>query len=392
MKIYYKTIDMKSAHCHKIIEIGPYDKAHYDAYNAIYWDYIKNGTIPNMFSEDGKRVLLEYQMHPQDIRIMILQMHKVREWKKQIEKWKVDINEFKNNMRTWEKNMKDWKNKPDANEDNKPPKPLEQIKPYRPPVYPMNIKFETIDEMVASDLYDQINDINFMNCGLHKLPRLPLKLVILNCYHNSLTELPPLPITLKHLDISNNNFVTLSNLPSNLEFLGCSHNQLEHIDQLPLNVSNFYCEYNKLKILPELPPIQECHRGMCYGNFEPHKNEKPCLHHKLTYVICFDNPLEEFPESYTKCIKCGANNLEQWENYSDKIQCKDCHKIITIDYSGSILRKSDWQFNDTPLGKNIHGKFDGSLSAYLTSKNAMNVDGESSCDDDDMVIDYDNIS
>ena len=83
--IYYKTSKLSAAQCQRRIEIGAYDKALSEKYNSIYWEYVKNGTIPNMMDEDGKKVLPEYRKHPLDIQLMIADIHKVEEWKKKMD-------------------------------------------------------------------------------------------------------------------------------------------------------------------------------------------------------------------------------------------------------------------------------------------------------------------
>jgi len=340
--------------------------------------------------------LREYQTLPVDIRLMIMDIYKVEQWKKDIEKWKADMTEYRSRVIEWERDIKAWKKKLDANEDSKPIKPYPPPKPYKPLIRTMPTKFETIEEMVASDLYNQIDNINFSDNNLPVLPVLPQNLVVLNCQHNALTELPPLPDTITHLDISYNQFVILPDLPPRLRFLSCTNNQIEYIGQIPNTLEHLICYDNKLKHLPELESRQTCTRGTCYNNFSPDKNEVPCLHYHLTYVMCSGNPLESFPDSYKRCMKCGGQNLELWDGYIDKFHCKDCYRLISIQCHGIKTTKSKilnpWEFEDCPLGKIIQSQFGGNILAYLLGATDMEIDEETSGDDEGTPIHYDNIS
>lgn len=353
--IHYKTPKITTAQCHQRIEIGPYDKTLSALHNAIFWDYIKNGIIPPMMDESGKKELLEFRKHPLSIQLLIKEIHNVEEWKTRMDK---EISAGDRKKRSG-----------------------------RPPIRCLPIQFETIEEMVASDMYDEIDEIIYDSCYLKELPRLPKNLVKLNCYHNSLTALPSLPPTLKHLDIHDNKFVVLPDLPPKLKTLICNDNQLEYICTLPRDVNHFVCYNNKLKQLPDIEPGGDCQRGACFGNYNPEANNVPCLHRKLAFVMAGNNPLESLPKDYSKCLRCGYENLVKWGNEDRHIQCFKCKFLISIN------------IKDTPLMEQINAEYNSDISNYLIGAKAapMEVEGaaaaaESSGDEDGMVISYDNIN
>ncbi len=398
-KFYYKTKDISTGKCARAIEIGPYDRGIYTEYNNIFWEYVKNCTIPKMLTENTKEEEKEFSAHPLEIRLMIMEIYKYEQWKKDIDKWKSDLVAWKQMVHEWEKNMKIWSKNTDPGKGVKTEKPNVPVKPFKPLIREMPTKFETIAEMVTSELYNQIDEINFGNCHLTNLPMLPENLVILKCYHNALAELPRLPHTLRHLDISYNNFIILPDLPPNLEYLSCTHNFLEFIGQLPNSLIHLYCCNNNLKYLPELGPREECKRGMCYGDFSPSKNESvPCLHYKLSFVSCAYNPLESFPESFKKCMKCEGQNIKLWNDYTDRIYCGDCSRVFAIDCYGLKIEKlkktiqPPWEFvENTSLGRIIQNQFDGNIAYYLVNGDNMEVDGGTSGEDDGPAINYDGI-
>lgn len=354
--IHYKTPKIRETQSHQRIEIGPYDKVLSGKYNAIFWDYVKNGTIPKMMDEDKKKELPEFRKHHRSIQLLIAEIHKVEAWKIRMDK---EISAGDRKKRSG-----------------------------RPPIRSLPTQFETIEEMVASDMYDEIDEIIFDTCYLSKLPRLPKNLVKLNCYHNFLTELPPLPPTLQHLDIHDNKFVKLTDLPPNLKILICNDNKLESICTLPRDVHNFICYNNNLKKLPKIKPGGNCQRGACTGYYQPEVNQVPCIHRKLSFVMAGSNPLESLPNDYQKCMRCGNEELAEWGMEGRHIQCTKCKYLISV------------LINNTPLREHIDAEYNGDITNYLIGAKAtpMEVEGtaeaaaESSGDEDGMVISYDTIS
>jgi Leucine-rich repeat (LRR) protein len=346
MKIYYKTSKFSIAHCCHSIEIGKYDKILSDKYNKIYWEYIKNGNVPSKFDEDGKNELPEYKKLHLSIRLLINEIIKIDTWKKQMNR---EISDGLRKKRTG-----------------------------RPPITQLPIQFETINEMISSNLYKDIVEINFMNNSLTELPIIPPNLKILICYNNSLTKIGPLPITLTHLNISNNKLKAIPELPPNLEYLNCSNNNISYIGTLPISLNTLICHNNNLKYFPNMASRQECTRGSCYGDYFFIKNTVPCLHYKLSYVMIDNNPIESLPKSFKYCLKCNGQNIKLAEYKDNMVVCNDCCRTITI------------LLNNTPL------KEYGGIKYHLTDdmSSNMDIDGhiDYSGDEEGEPISYDKIN
>lgn len=348
MNIYYKDKKMGMGGTHNTIIIGPYDKIKSDEYNIIYWDYIKNNTVPKMLDDVGKE-LREYRSLHFESQYLISEIYKIEEWKTE-------------------------QNKPKEETLKKT-----HIKRGRPPITRLPIQYESIDEMITNDHYNDIVEITFMNIHLKTLPILPKDLVVLNCYNNLLTNLPALPDTLKELNISNNQFTVSPNLPPYLVYFNCSYNNIEYIEYLPTTIKLFHCSNNNLKQLPEQPPKQICHRGLCHGDYIPENNKVNCVCRRMSYVSCGSNPLESFPKSYSECLKCGSKKIMLKPDKT--IVCKDCAQMLNI------------SFKNTPIFEIIQTKFDGDILSYLRSNGdtTMELEEVSSGSDDGMSISYNNI-
>jgi Leucine-rich repeat (LRR) protein len=86
-------------------------------------------------------------------------------------------------------------------------------------------------------------------CKLTVLPKLPINLKELQCYHNNLIELPELPPTLFRLDCGYNKLIELPELPITLNYLYCTANNLTEIPKLPNSLILLYCARNNIKYL-----------------------------------------------------------------------------------------------------------------------------------------------
>ena len=100
--------------------------------------------------------------------------------------------------------------------------------------------YDSFDEILALDNYDDIYSIQCGNCNLFELPKkLPARLVSLSCPSNNLTKLPDLPNTLSTLICCNNKLSYLPEYPKSIRRINCSNNELK---QLPVHHSglDFY--------------------------------------------------------------------------------------------------------------------------------------------------------
>lgn len=349
MHIYYKTTSFTKLQCQHVIEIGPFDKEISDEYNTIYWQYVKNNVVPGKLDEYGNNELPSYAKLHYTSKILVDEIYQIEEWNMRMVR---EINEGERKKKSG-----------------------------RPSLTQLPIQYETIADMVASPMYDDIVEINFMSNNLTELPRLPKNLKILSCLRNKLSSLPKLPDTLIELDISFNEFKTLNNIPPNLVMLSCSDNQLEFIGKLPNTMKQLFCYNNKLRALPELNAAGECKHGTCHGNYEPSENKIPCLHNKLVDVFAQDNPIVSIPKSYFTCMKCYGTEFNMCDYKLDTIVCKGCRKQLRI-----ILK-------NTPLEKS------GGLERLISGDMPVSMDiekpahsGSGSDEDDDMVISYDKIN
>ena len=112
-------------------------------------------------------------------------------------------------------------------------------------------KYNSFDEILNLDNY---NEIIYLNCSFNKLtslPELPESLTDLNCSNNNLTNLPKLPELLKYLYCYSNNLHCYSNN------LHCYSNQLpSQLKRLPQETmkeyikkcNEYYYDYNAIII------------------------------------------------------------------------------------------------------------------------------------------------
>ena len=112
------------------------------------------------------------------------------------------------------------------------------------------IEYNTFEEIIQLENYDDIKCINFYNNNLTSLPdNLPNSLEILWCDNNNLTSLPNnLPNSLEILWCYNNNLTSLpDNLPYSLKELWCDNNNLTRLpDNLPNSLKELYCANNPI--------------------------------------------------------------------------------------------------------------------------------------------------
>ena len=114
-------------------------------------------------------------------------------------------------------------------------------------------KYDSFEEILKIDNYNDIIDINCHRNNLLYLPKLPNLLTHLTCGYNNLSSLPELPNTLTKLMCYDNNLSILPELPNSLNKLYCNSNNLHNLPELPNSLQYLYCWNNKLSSLPELP-------------------------------------------------------------------------------------------------------------------------------------------
>ncbi len=90
-----------------------------------------------------------------------------------------------------------------------------------------------------------------LQCGwapLSFLFELPSKLKVLNLINSPLTFLPELPDGLKYLDCCGSQLTSLPKLPSSLEYLDCRHTHLTSLPKLPDSLKRLYCTNTPLDL------------------------------------------------------------------------------------------------------------------------------------------------
>ena len=115
----------------------------------------------------------------------------------------------------------------------------EDLLKYRPAKFRKEV-YNSFDELLKLENYNDIYKIDCHECNLTELPTLPKNLVELNCEHNKLAKLPELPSTLSSLTCCNNQLKYLPELPNKLSWLMCNSNQIEH---LPVHFNNMMTLY-----------------------------------------------------------------------------------------------------------------------------------------------------
>lgn len=99
----------------------------------------------------------------------------------------------------------------------------------------------------------EIIKMYFNRKDLDKLPELPQKLQILECYGNNLTTLPDLPQGLCELTCRANSLTELPKLPQSLKKIDCHNNKITTMPELPEGLQYLDCSWNRINtIIPFL--------------------------------------------------------------------------------------------------------------------------------------------
>ena len=159
--------------------------------------------------------------------------------------------------------------------------------------------YESFNEIVKLDNYNDIIHIKCWNSNLSSLPELPNSLEILYCGYNILSSLPELPNSLKILKCFNNNIDRLPKLPNSLIELLCYNNNLSSLPELPNSLIYFSCNNNNLSSLPELPNSL---------NFLKY------IHNPIHAHICkyFDGKKEKYFEYERNIKRKFSNKIGNW--------------------------------------------------------------------------------
>ncbi len=156
--------------------------------------------------------------------------------------------------------------------------------------------------------YNSITKLNYTRNGLTSLPKLPQRLICLNCGYNILTYLPELPQTLTEVYCHNNKIINLSELPQTLIILYCQYNNLTYLSELPKTLTNLLCHFNKLIYLSELP--QTLITLYCQYNNLTYLSELP---QTLFMLYCSNNNILIFPYIHNFSninIRISNNNIK----------------------------------------------------------------------------------
>ena len=152
--------------------------------------------------------------------------------------------------------------------------------------------YNSFEEILKLDNYNDIVYINCRSSSLTSLPRLPISLIYLNCDTNSLSSLPELPNSLTYINCTNNNLSSLPELPDSLQYIWYQYNNLSILPELPNSLIELCCSDNDLSNLPKLPKSLTC--LWCDNNYG--LSSLPELPNSLITLCCNCSNLSSLPE------------------------------------------------------------------------------------------------
>jgi len=138
--------------------------------------------------------------------------------------------------------------------------------------------YNSIEEILKIDNYDDI--------------------IYIYCAYENLSSLPKLPNSIHELWCSNNNLSRLPELPNSLTKLCCSNNNIYRLPEFPKSLTYCWCDGNSLSSLPELPNSSILH----YHN-------TPIYLHIENY---FDGKTKNYFEYNMKMERVFVNKIENW--------------------------------------------------------------------------------
>lgn len=113
------------------------------------------------------------------------------------------------------------------------------------------IYFNSVDEMIKHERYNDFNYINLSNLKITMLPEmLPSSLEILNFNNNKIFELPELPAKLHSIFGENNRLSKFPDVSNCLELedINLESNEIENLDcKIPENIKTINLNFNKLR-------------------------------------------------------------------------------------------------------------------------------------------------
>jgi Leucine-rich repeat (LRR) protein len=153
--------------------------------------------------------------------------------------------------------------------------------------------YNSIEEILKIDNYDDIIYIYCAYENLSSLPKLPNSIHELWCSNNNLSRLPELPNSLTKLCCSNNCLAILPELPNSIIYLNCSYNLLSSLPELPNSLIEFVCSCNNLSSLPKIPKLLKT--MWCSNN---NLSSLPELPNSSIFIYYHDNPIYIHIENY----------------------------------------------------------------------------------------------
>ena len=167
-------------------------------------------------------------------------------------------------------------------------------------------KYNSFEEILKLDNYNDIIHINCSNNNLSSLPELPNSLTKLWCDNNNLSSLPELPNSFTHLYCGYNNLSYLPNLPNSLRIIWCYNNNISSLPKLPNSLRHFYYSTN-----PIYDHIYKYFGGNKTIYFEHQYNMKRKFVNKIgnwyldckynpKYLYCRNRLMKEYKELYGK--------------------------------------------------------------------------------------------
>ena len=153
--------------------------------------------------------------------------------------------------------------------------------------------------------YDDIHTFHCKGCHFKVLPRLPKRLVELDCSNNDMSKLPSIPKTVTHLKLENcKNVKKIKNLPKNLKVIQFQYCSVEKVT-LSGNLEELYANNNKLSKIPLITHgLKKCY--LAGNDFRmPYKEHLPS---SVTHTDCDSKPkLKAVLPSYTSTYSSASS-------------------------------------------------------------------------------------
>ena len=193
-----------------------------------------------------------------------------------------------------------------------------------------------ISDLTGLEGFPNLQTLYCQNHNLTILPKLPGKLIYLDCSYNQLKQISELPETLKTLQASNNQLTQLPELPEVLQILNCANNQLTQLPELPEALQILNCANNQLSRLPKLPgTVQELY---CANN---QLSQLPQLPEVLQRLYCHNNQIT--------CLSYLPASLTNLQFDSDKIGCLPSIRTSVTLYNQNSQQLTNYRECSNPI-------------------------------------------